>query len=548
MKINHVWGSIMYNITLGQFLLLLAGTIAPREDISISSWLAVVFLLILAILLIVIIVYSVIHRSNKNRLTSEKDDRRRLGSKYKDLQKTNSDIMNENIQLESNNFELKESNEKLKKLAYYDNLTGLPNRISLKELLDSIMITIREDEKIGLLLINMDNFKDINSQLGNSYGDELLIDVTHRLKQVISDNDYLSRVGGDEFVIVTQNISNPDEYDERLRRIMNIFSYPFALSTEERFASVSIGVVIAPKDGDNTTTLLKNANVAMRNAKTRGKNTYVYFEETMNDVITKKIQIQSELRKSFEENEFILHYEPVISLKNNKIEGFETLVFWNHPEMGLIHPDEYLSLVEETGIISSIGLWAFKDIIDHIKNWKEEGYDNITISYNVSKLEFKDPEFVSTIWDIVGKADIDPHNLILEISETTILDNIDYTIKTINKLSELGIRFGLDKFGTNYSSIKYLSKLALDYVKIDKSLSKLAIQSINNQKTAEAIINLIKTFDVKIVAEGIDSQEQAVYLRRTDCDLGQGPLFSEAVTEEEVLNIINKGLKESRME
>ncbi len=512
-----------------------------REDLIISPWLAAVFFVLALVLIITSINLAIQNKVNQTRLDNEQEEAKSLGIKHKNLEKTFSDTNNDNIQLQNKNDELVEINDKLKKMAYFDSLTSLPNRIALKELLDSVMLTLREEETVGLLLLNIDDFKQINSQLSNSYGDELLIDVTHRLKQVINDNDYLARIGGDEFVILTQNISDPTEYDDRLKRIINIFSYPFVLSTEERFISVSIGAVIAPKDGSNTATLLKNANAAMRSAKSNGKNRYVYFEEGMNEAITKKIQIQSELRKGFEDNEFELFYEPVISLEDNKIVGLEALICWNHPTDGILHPNEYMFYAEVTGLIAPIGVWALKDVCKQLKEMQDLGFSDITLSYNISKLEFKNPEFVSIIWDLVTKTEINPNNLLLEITEDTAIDDIEQTQTTISKLGELGIKFTIDKFGSKYSSIRYLNTLPIVNVKLDKILTSSAIGSIDEQKVIIAIINLIKTFKLKVIAEGIESKQEEIFLKHANCDMVQGPLFSKAVSKEEVINLLEQG-------
>lgn len=531
----------MLNIMLGQTYLDLSEAIAPREDLIVSPWIVIAFFALAIVLILISINLAIQNKVNKDKLIGEQEESKKLSLKQKSLEKTLNDTSNEKIQLQNKNDELVEINDKLKKMAYFDSLTNLPNRLALKELLDSVMLTLREGETVGLLLLNIDDFKQINSQLSNSYGDELLIDVTHRLKQVISEDDYLARIGGDEFVILTQNISDPADYDDKLKRILNLFSYPFVLSTEERFISVSIGVVLAPRDGNNTTTLLKNANVAMRSAKGQGKNRYVYFEESMNEAITKKIQIQSELRKGFEDNEFEVFYEPVISLEDNKIVGLEALLCWNHPTDGILHPSQYMFYAEVTGLIGPIGVWALKDICKQLKVAQDLGHKDIKVSYNVSKLEFKDPEFVSIIWDIVTKSEIDPSSLVLEITEDTAMDDVKHTEVTITKLGELGIKFTIDKFGSKYSSIRYLNTLPITNIKLDKILTKSAIDSIDEQKVILAIINLIKTFKLNVIAEGVESKQEEMFLKYANCDMAQGPLFSNMISKDELIKLLEQG-------
>lgn len=533
----------MFNINIGQLLFMLTFmTISPgRDSIIVPSWIVIVIFILILVLLIVTINTGRRNRDDKTIIKNEEHNNKILSENYKKLEAKHKDITNENLKLTNQNDEFKENNEKLKKLAYYDNLTSLPNKLPFMELLDSVMLTLREDETAYLLVLNVDNLKIVNSQLGNSYGDELLIDVTHRLKQVINENDYLARIDGDEFAILTQNISDSIEYEDKLKRILNVFSYPFALSLEEKFISVSIGIAIAPKDGENSSTLFKNAKVALRNAKASGKDTYVYFEESMNDAITKKIQAQSELRKGFEENEFELHYEPIVSLEDNKLKAFEALICWNHPTNGLMHPDEFMVYTNETGLIVPIGVWALKAACKQLKYWQDNGYSDVKLFFKISSLKFKDPEFVSIIWDVVTKSEIDPSRFVIQISEETVIDAPELTITTIDKLGELGVRFCLNQFGSNYSSIKYLNRLNLSYVKLDKNLTRSAALNVESQNIVEAIIRLINLFDFGIIVEEINSEFVERFFKHVKCVMAKGPLYTEMVSAEETDKLLEIG-------
>lgn len=510
------------------------------KDFSIFPWPDVVLVVVLIILIVLVINYSLRDRINRRELKKEQESNKILSNKYNELEKKLNDTINNRVNLEQDNDKLMEINEKLKTIAYYDNLTNLPNRKALIELLDSVMLTLREGESVGLIILNINNFKQINTLLGNSYGNELLIDVTHRLKQVIDENDYIARTGGDEFVILSQNISDFEEFDNKIKRIANVFNYPFSLSTEERFISIRIGVAIAPKDGKTTSTILKHANVAMKNAKGKDRNAYKYFEEGMNNEITERIQIQSELRKGFEENEFVLYYEPIISLSNNQIIGFEALVAWNHSTQGLLHPDEYMMHAKDSSIVVPIGIWAFKKVCNQLKQWEESGYEDISMSYYLSALEFKEPDLVETIWDIVNKSNVKPENITLEISESTALSDIEYTILTINNLKELGIKFCLDKFGTKYTSIKHFDELPIFCIKIDKGLTKSVLEGIKEKNSLDAIIKLIKTYKLDVIVEGVDIEEQYLFLGKTDCDMAQGDVISKPVLAENTLELLEK--------
>lgn len=530
----------MFDFNMKLFLIVTITDTLPRKDFSAFPWTDVVLVVVLFILFIIAINFSLRHRINRREFEKKQESNRILSSKYSELEIKLNETINIQSKLEKDNDKLKEINDKLKTIAYYDNLTNLPNRKALIELLDSVMLTLREGESIGLIILNINNFKQINTLLGNSYGDELLIDVTHRLKQVINENDYIARTDGDEFVILSQNISDFEEYDDQIKRIVNVFNYPFSLSTQERFISIRVGVALAPKDGKTTSTILKHANVAMKNAKGRGRNAYIYFDEGMNNQITERIQIQSELRNAFEENEFELYYEPIVSLSNNKIVGLEALVTWNHPTMGHLHPDEYMMHVRDSSIALPIGIWALKLVCSQLKQWEESGYKDINLSYYLSTLEFKEPDVVETIWDIVNKNNISPENITLEISESTALVDIEYTISTINKLKELGIKFCLDKFGTKYSSIKYIDDLSISSIKIDKALSKSVLEGTKEQNTLDAIINLIKTYNLDVIVEGVDRKEQDLFLRKTNCDMAQGHVFSKPLLAKDTFKLLEE--------
>lgn len=528
----------MFNLNMRQIFLGNTINISAGRIWGDSPWFDIILFVILIIFIIILTSFLLSYRINNTELKKVKEDNKKATSKYKELESLLSETMNTNLKMKQDNSKLKEINDKLKKIAFYDKLTDLPNKEAVKELLDGVMLTLREGEKVGVLFLNIDDFRQINNLLGNTYGDELLIDITHRLKQIVDENDYIARTGGDEFLIISQNISDFEEYDNKIRRIINVFSYPFALSTAERFVSASIGIAIAPKDGRTTSAIMKHANVAMRNAKAKGRNTYVYFEESMNEHITEKIQIQSELRKGFEENEFILYYEPIISLEDNKISGFEALVAWNHPTMGILHPDEFMMYAKDSSVAIPIGIWAFKEACNQLKQWEEKGYTSANLSYYLSLLEFKDTEMVSNIWDIVTNNKVNPKSITLEISEATALDDIEYTRATISKLNELGISFCLDKFGTEYCAIKYLDKFALASVKIDKELSKSILEEPEKQTTLAVIIKLLKTFKVDVIVESVDKEVQEEFLRSTESDFVQGAAFSIPVLAEDTMDLL----------
>ncbi len=433
--------------------------------------------------------------------------------------------------------ELNKNKESMKKLAYTDYLTELPNRTAFTEMLDNIMLTLRSEETVGIMDIDIDNFKNINDSLGHSYGDELLIDVTYRLKQAMDENDYLARIGGDEFVVLTQNLQDTASYEEKIKKIKNVFSYPFVLSTKEYFVTVSIGVAFAPKDGKTSQALIKNVDSAMYVAKANGKNTHAYFDYSYNVKLTEKIEIQSELRKAIEREEFVLFYQAQMNLETKQVVGFEALIRWNHPTKGLIGPDEFISLAEETGLIIPIGKWALRTACNQLKQWSKE-YQDINMAVNLSARQFKDKDIVKIVSDIIEETGINANNLELEITESVALDDIDYTIETIQELRKLGVRFSLDDFGTGYSSMSYLKRLPVSNLKIDKSFLDTVMEDRSDQKIIQTIIALARNLDLLVIAEGVENSDQEEFLKEANCDKAQGFLYSKPIPKDMAIQFL----------
>lgn len=432
---------------------------------------SIILIIVLMAILILLLLVFVFYRLGKLRRILDETNREYMliSKEYKDLESAYKGAISSYNELNARYEELHKNRESIRKLAYTDYLTELPNRIAFIEMLDSIMLTLRTDEIIGIMDIDLDNFKNINDTLGHSYGDELLIDVTHRLKQVLGENDYLARIGGDEFVILTQNLKDMVSFEERIRKVRNVFSYPFILSGKEYFVTVSIGVAFAPKDGKTAQTLIKNVDSAMYMAKANGKNNYAYYEDSLNQLLTDKIELQSELRKAIEREEFILFYQAQMDITEKKVVGFEALIRWKHPDKGLLYPNDFIYLAEETGLIVPIGKWVLKTACLQLKEWSDKGHNNINMAVNLSARQFKDKDFVQMVLDTISETEIDPKRLSLEITETVALEDLEYTIATIKELRTIGVSFSLDDFGTGYSSMSYLKRLPVSNLKIDKS-------------------------------------------------------------------------------
>lgn len=436
--------------------------------------------------------------------------------------------------------ELNRNKDNMKKLAYTDYLTELPNRTAFTEMLDNVMLTIRNEEIIAIMDIDIDNFKNINDTLGHSYGDELLIDVTYRLRQAMDENDYLARIGGDEFIVMTQNLHDTISFEEKIRKIRSVFSYPFILSTKEYFVTVSIGIAFAPKDGKSSQSLIKNVDSAMYVAKANGKNTYTYFDYSFNQKLTEKIETQSELRKALERDEFVVFYQAQMDLDTKKVVGFEALIRWNHPTRGLVYPDEFIYLAEETGLIIPIGEWVLLTACKQLKQWEDAGYPEIHMAVNLSARQFKDREIVKLVYDVIEETGINSSKLELEITETIALDDLEYTIATIQELNKIGVSFSLDDFGTGYSSMNYLKRLPVSNLKIDKSFLDTVMEDKCDQKIIQTIITLARNLDLFVIAEGVESSDQEAFLVEANCHKAQGFLYSKPVPKDMAVQFLIK--------
>lgn len=489
---------------------------------------AIILAVALILLLLVVVLFVRLRKMKQVKELSEQENLK-LKDSYRELESVYSASLSSINELTVKYEELYRNRDNMKKLAYTDYLTELPNRAAFTEMLDNVMLTIRNEEIVGIMDIDLDNFKNINDTLGHSYGDELLIDVTYRLKQVMDENDYLARIGGDEFIVLTQNLTDTASYEEKIKKIKNVFSYPFVLTTKEYFVTVSIGVAFAPKDGKTSQTLIKNVDSAMYVAKANGKNTHAYFDYTFNQKLTEKIEIQSELRKAIERDEFLLFYQAQMDLSSKKVVGFEALIRWNHPTRGLVNPDEFIYLAEETGLIVPIGKWVLYTACRQQMQWSEEGYSDINMAVNLSARQFKDKDFVKLVNDVIEETGIDPNRLELEITETIALDDLDYTISTIKELRKLGVNFSLDDFGTGYSSMNYLKLLPVSNLKIDKSFLDTVMEDQNDQKIVETIITLARHLDLYVIAEGVEHSEQERFLQDANCNKAQGYLYSKPI-------------------
>ncbi len=429
--------------------------------------------------------------------------------------------------------ELKKAQIQMENLAFYDPLTGLSNRRLFKNRLDKAVKSVqRSDTSIALLFLDLDQFKRVNDSLGHDMGDSLLKEIARRLDHNVRENDTVSRIGGDEFTILLTDINNTNDVRIVAEKILLSLSHPFILNGQEIISTASIGITLTPDDSIDSNTLMKNADLAMYRAKELGRNNFQFFSEDMNTSILHNLEIEKELNIAIKRNQFVLMYQPKISLVDDSIAGVETLVRWNHPEKGIISPDSFIPIAEETGQIIKIGAWVLEHSCHEMGALIREGLmpRSSKVAVNLSAKQFSDPDLLQTVLDILVQSKIDPLNLELEITESIIMDDVEAAIKIMATVKSRGIHLAIDDFGTGYSSLAYLKRFPIDVLKVDRSF----VMDIPSDKTdmaiTSAVIAMAHKLSMRVVAEGIETQEQLDFLRNNGCDDGQGYLLSRPLT------------------
>jgi diguanylate cyclase (GGDEF)-like protein/PAS domain S-box-containing protein len=438
--------------------------------------------------------------------------------------------------------------EKYNYLAYHDDLTGLPNRRYIQKEIESLIQSNKAGyvTKLAILFLDLDRFKVINDTFGHSNGDILLAEVTKRLKGCLGGNDQLARMGGDEFIFLLKDFEDEEYVIQIAERILEQFKYPFTVNSNDFHTTVSIGIAIY---GNNEITLeefMVYADNAMYKAKSQGKNRYVVYTSDMLNNSIEELMLETDLRKALENDEFILHYQPQVCNKTGKILGAEALIRWNHPKHGLIYPDKFIKLSEETGLITQIGEWVIQQACIQNKKWQDSGMEPIKIAVNLSTQQFFKLNLVDFVKKVLEETKLSPEYLVLEITETMAMD-FDYSLNVLRKLKDIGICISIDDFGTGYSSLSYLKKFPIDYLKIDRSFVRDIMEDDNDVNIVKAIITLAHNLCLEVIAEGVETIEQLDFLKKHHCDKIQGYLFSKPISAAQFeqfqvssLTVINK--------
>lgn len=420
-------------------------------------------------------------------------------------------------------------------LAYHDSLTELPNRRKFEEILENTLDTAKITRRhFAVMYLDMDRFKYINDSLGHAVGDQLLIAFAKRLQEQIRENDFAARMGGDEFTVILPHIRDNNSAIEVARRIIERTREPFYIEDHELFITTSIGISIYPNDGDDSSTLMKNADSALYRAKDLGKNGYQIFTSSMNVQTYKIFTLEKDLRKAIQRDELEMYYQPKVNIHTGEIVGAEALIRWNHPEWGLISPNEFIPISEETGLIVSLGNWVKRTVCRQNKEWQLAGLKPIPISINVTAKRFLSKDILDATRQILAETELEPRYLEIEITESSLLENAETVMHTLDALNKLGVTISLDDFGTGYSSLSYLKRFkhAINILKIDRSFIHDLHQGSDDNAIISTIIQLAQHMNMSVVAEGVETEEQLHILKLLKCDLVQGYLFSRPVQAE----------------
>ncbi|WP_092021821.1 bifunctional diguanylate cyclase/phosphodiesterase [Marinobacter zhejiangensis] len=446
--------------------------------------------------------------------------------KDSDSHVTNYLILGEDISIR------KRYEQQLLRQANYDILTGLPNRmLALDRLKLALAQAQRESSLVGVMFLDLDNFKHINDTMGHDAGDSLLIEAARRISSALRGTSTVARLGGDEFLVVLPGLQGDDAAAQVAERILQTFAPPFNLNHQEVFVSTSIGIAIYPTDSDNSGTLLQHADAAMYQAKNKGKSAYERFAPEMKEVSHERLQIESRMRRALELNEFELYYQPIVETSSGKICGAEALLRWNNPTMGMVMPDKFIPLAEETGLIIPIGEWVLNQACRSAVRWEQASGLKHGISVNVSPRQFRDPGFVDAVMHALQSSGLPAHRLELEITERLILDNSIETSEILSRLDREGVRLSVDDFGTGYSALSYLKSYPFDTLKIDKSFVQDVNAKQEDASLVRAIINMAHSLGLKVIAEGVEDEAQTDFLNEEHCDYSQGYYYSRPMPE-----------------
>jgi diguanylate cyclase (GGDEF)-like protein len=434
-----------------------------------------------------------------------------------------------NSLLQAEIVERRQAEARVHHMAYHDSLTGLPNRALLADRLDRAMLaTERSGRKLAVMFLDLDRFKTINDSLGHLTGDHLLKEVASRLCRAVRASDTVARLGGDEFVVLVPGVDGPDDCAQVAQKIIEVLGDPFPFEGRVLHITPSIGICLYPDHGQDVATLMRNADAAMYGAKGAGRNTWQFFTERMNEEAARHFELESALRGAIAANEFEVFYQPIVDVNTRCLRGLEALLRWRRPGHGLVGPDEFIPILEESGMIIPAGEWVLRSVCEQVVAWQGAGLAVVPVAVNLSGRQFTQRGLAESIGRILDETGMSPLLLDLEITETTLMQSGGNTILVLEHMDAMGVGLSIDDFGTGYSSLAYLKRFPVHKIKIDRAFVRELVASAEDRAIVAAVMALANSLQLKVVAEGVETEAQLELLRQHGCELAQGFLFSGA--------------------
>jgi diguanylate cyclase (GGDEF)-like protein/PAS domain S-box-containing protein len=429
--------------------------------------------------------------------------------------------------------------QKMSHLAQYDYLTDLPNRLLLNDRLSqAICAAHRLQQHLAVLFVDVDRFKHVNDSLGHLIGDKLLSSIAQRLVDSVRNSDTISRQGGDEFVILLSSVAHAADAAFSAQKLLTVAGMPHRVEEHDLQVTISVGISIYPDDGTDAETLVRNADIAMLNAKDNGRNNYQFFRPAMNEHALERQSIEGSLRHALDRGEFVLHYQPKLDLATETLTGAEALIRWRQPERGIVFPLDFIPIAEQCGYIVPIGRWVLREACRQRRNWLDAHLAAIPIAINISAVELRSNNFVEHVRAILQETELEPRYLEFELTETAFMQDSQSTIAVLRALKDMGIQLTLDDFGTGYSSLSYLKRFPINALKIDKSFVRGVCTDSDDSKLVSAVINLGRSFHLQVIAEGVETREQFIALQALNCGEGQGYYFQKPIAANEFAKLL----------